>query len=307
MKRVYDEEAQVLNQEAMSQGSFALTIAYHGALFHGFARQPGVVTVQDRLEEALLTVLGHEVETVCAGRTDAGVHALGQVVGFSVPEAFAASAAARVSAVTAVPEPPEAFGSPEDASHPGALGGTSALRRSLDALAGEGIVVRSVRATVPGFSARFDALAREYRYLIVPGPAAPLFLDAFAWHVPAALDAEAMGAAARALIGEHDFRSFCTAASAEGKNTVRRVETIEITAEQHLGEGCLSIRVVGNAFLHSMVRVIVGTLVEVGSGHRPCAWVAEALDACAREAAGPTAPAKGLTLIGVCYPDEVWL
>lgn len=253
----------------------ALTVAYDGARFAGFARQPGLETVQGRIESALATVQGRPVETTGAGRTDAGVHALGQVV-----------------------SAPLLAGEEVDPRR---------VRRSLDALTGEGIVVRDAALARPGFSARFDALSREYRYRIVAGPAAPLFLERFAWHVPRALDIDEMEAAAALLVGEHDFRSFCVTASAEGQRTVRRVDTLTIGREEHLGEECLTVRVVGNAFLHSMVRVIVGSLVEVGEGRRDADWLAAALAACDRAAAGPTAPAHGLVLHAVGYPDDVWM
>jgi tRNA pseudouridine38-40 synthase len=254
--------------------AIALTVAYEGAPFAGFARQPGLDTVQGRLEGALATALRREVETTGAGRTDSGVHALGQIVSFD--------------AAGDEPEPIR-------------------LRRSLDALAGEGIVVREVRRARAGFSARFDAVSREYRYRIAIGAVPPLFIGRFAWHVPVELDVGALRDSSQHLVGEHDFRSFCVSESAEGQRTVRRVDAIEIVEERHLGEDCLTVRVVGNAFLHSMVRVIVGTLVEVGAGRRQADWVAAALAAKSREAAGPTAPAHGLTLWEVGYPTDVWL
>jgi len=253
----------------------ALTVSYDGALFSGFARQPGRQTVQGRLEAALGTVLRRAVTTTGAGRTDAGVHALGQVVSF------------------------DADGNePEPAS----------LLRSLNALVGEGIVVTEVRRAAAGFSARFDAEAREYRYRLVPGPLPPLFLAKVAWWTKRTLDLGAMRQAAGALVGEHDFRSFCVAESAAlERSTVRRVELIDVVPEEHLGEHCVTVRVVGNAFLHSMVRVMVGSLVEVATGRREPGWVAEALAACDRSAAGPTAPAHGLTLWHVHYPEDCWL
>lgn len=255
-------------------GSIALVVAYDGAPFCGFARQPGLETVQGRVEDALGMVLRRPVETVGAGRTDSGVHALGQVMSFD-------------------------------------LGGetvdSARVRRSLDALTGDAIVVREVRRARAGFSARFDATAREYRYRIVAGTVPPLFMGRFAWHVTHELDVEAMRAGAAMLQGEHDFRSFCVSASAEGRSTVRRVDVVEVLTEQHLGEECLTVRVVGNAFLHSMVRVMVGTLVETGVGRHGPAWVGEVLGARTRVTAGPTAPAHGLTLHAVSYADEVWL
>lgn len=263
----------VVDDGGAVSGSTALVVAYDGALFAGFARQPGLATVQGRLEHALATVLRREVMTTGAGRTDAGVHALGQVVSYD--------------AQASDPEPHR-------------------LRRSLDALSGAGITVSEVRSARTGFSARFDATAREYRYRIVAGPVPPLFLDRFAWHCSAPLDLDAMQAAADVLVGEHDFRSFCVAQSAQGKRTFRRLDAVEVATACELGESCIEVRVVGNAFLHSMVRTIVGTLVEVGTGRRDPAWVAAALAACDRAAAGPTAPACGLTLWSVDYPAEVW-
>jgi tRNA pseudouridine38-40 synthase len=259
---------------AMAAPVLALTVAYDGARFAGFARQPGIDTVQGRLESALSTLLKRDVETTGAGRTDAGVHALGQVV--SAP------------------------------LKPGEQVDTDPARRSLDALVGDGIVVKEVRLACSGFSARFDAVAREYRYRVVAGPAAPLFLERFAWHVPRALDVEEMRVAAECLEGEHDFRSFCVTESARDKRTVRRVDAIAIEVEEHLGEACYCVRIEGNAFLHSMVRVLVGSLVEVGEGRRSADWLTTALAARDRSAAGPTAPAHGLVLHAVRYEDGVW-
>lgn len=254
--------------------SVALTVSYDGSGFAGFARQPRLRTVQGAIEEALSIALRRTVEVVGAGRTDAGVHALGQVVSFA--------------------------GAPSDPD-------LRALLRSVNALAGDGVAVTGARLANPGFSARFDATAREYRYRIVTGPARPLFLGGFAWHVPASLDLAAMESASALLMGEHDFRSFCVTESAEGQRTHRFVRSLEVYEAEELGERCVMVRVVGNAFLHSMVRVIVGTLVEVGTGRWDPQRVGEALAACDRKAAGPTAPAKGLVLHAVEYPDSVWL
>jgi len=253
-------------------GVFALTVSYDGSGFAGFARQPGQVTVQGRIEDALKTVLGEAIETTGAGRTDAGVHALGQVMSFE-------------------------FGAPLEPT----------LVRSLNALTGEGIVVTGMRSVPQGFSARHSAIAREYRYRIVPGPVPPLFLAPYSWWVKGSLDLSAMRQAAMALIGEHDFKSFCVASSAEGKPTCRRLDVVEISPETVLGEHSIVVRITGNAFLHSMVRAIAGSLVEVGTGKRPASWMAEALDARDRSAAGQTAPPQGLTLWQVTYPEECWL
>jgi tRNA pseudouridine38-40 synthase len=214
------------------------------------------------------------VETVGAGRTDAGVHARGQVVSFEA----------------------------EAADPPG-----PALLRSLNGLTGPTIVVTAVRREDAGFSARHSAVAREYRYRIVSGPVPPLFLRSTAWWVKGSLDLEAMREAARALVGEHDFRSFCVAGSADLTDTVRHLERIDVEHSSEMGERCVTLTVVGRSFVHSMVRIIAGSLVEVGLGRRDAAWFTDALAALDRTAAGPTAPPHGLVLWHVTYPDDCCL
>ena len=254
--------------------AIALTVSYDGTHLCGFARQPGQPTVQGKLEAALGTILGEPVLTVCAGRTDAGVHALGQVVTY-----------------TSTGTEPE----------------LRAFMRSLNALCEPDVVVTGVRRADPRFSARFSALGREYRYRIVPGPVPPLFLKRFAWAVPKTLDLGAMREAATYLLGEHDFTSFCVKDSAIDKPTVRRIDTIEIMPEHQMGEHSIVVRIVGKAFLHSMVRIIVGTLVDVGRGKQPPEWVGEVLVARDRAKAGQTAPPEGLVLWHVDYDEECWL
>ena len=258
----------------MEERVLALTIAYDGGDFCGFARQPGLMTVQRSLEEALATALRRSIETVCAGRTDSGVHALGQVV--------------TCSSLSTDP-------------------GVETLPRSLNALTPDSLVVRSARIAHPGFSSRYDAVRREYRYRIVTGPMPPVFLGRYGWWVHKELDLEAMREASKALLGKHDFHSFCVSKSAEGQRTVRRIDSLQIDAEEQLGEESLVVRICGKAFLHSMVRIVVGTLVEVGLGKRTPDGVIEALAAHDRAAAGKTAPPEGLTLWRVEYPDTVWL
>lgn len=251
--------------------TLSLVVAYNGAPFCGFARQPEQLTVQGELEHALATVFRRPVETTCAGRTDAGVHARGQVVSFDVA-------------------PDETAGRT-----------LQSLQRSLNTLTHDAISVRVVEQRPQGFSARFDARWREYRYFVFQGAAAPIFLQDFAWHIKQPLDVQAMRAGAAYLIGEHDFKSFCMAVSAVGKPTCRNVHEITIEPAEIMGEDCLVIKVVGNAFLHSMVRTIVGTLVMVGRGLREPSWVGEVLAACDRTAAGENAPAKGLVFWHVEY------
>jgi tRNA pseudouridine38-40 synthase len=263
----------VFLQDDDNRPVLALTVAYEGSGFHGFARQSGQVTVQGELEHALQTLYKTPIETVGAGRTDAGVHANGQVVSFALD-----------------PKQLVSRGLPK-------------LMQSLNALTPDGLVVRAIEQKEPGFSARFSAKERIYRYRLYPRAVPPVFMAPYAWWLPGEqpLDVNAMRQAAQYLVGEHDFASFCVAKSAVDKTTVREITGIFIFGMQHLGEPLVMVEVSGNAFLHSMVRVIVGTLVEVGLRRRQSEWVAEVLAATKRQAAGPTAPAHGLTFWRVKY------
>lgn len=254
-------------------GGLALTVAYRGEAFSGYARQPGQLTVQGELEQALQLVFRRPVATVCAGRTDTGVHACGQVVSFPVTSEELA-----------------------------ALDGRRLLR-SLNALTHDDIAVREVRPVPLEFSARFDACWREYRYFLCIDEVPPVLSRDFAWHC-GPLDAGAMERASRCLIGEQDFKSFCKAVSAVDKPTCRNLMEVSFREEEHGGEHLLVMRVVGSSFLHSMVRTLVGTLAMVGKGKRPEGWVAEVLDARDRTAAGECAPACGLVLWKVGYEGE---
>lgn len=251
--------------------TFALVVSYDGAPFCGFARQPGMLTVQGELERALELLYRRPVQTVCSGRTDSGVHALGQVVSFDLSED---EALARTDV---------------------------ALLRSLNALTHDRMAIREILHPEEGFSARFDAKAREYRYFISTGPVPPLVMHDFSWHISAPLDIEAMREGASHLIGEHDFKSFCMAVSAVGKPTCRNVISIDVDPVEVMGQQLICITVVGSSFLHSMVRTIVGTLVAVGRGRRKPEWVKSVLEARSREAAGENAPAQGLIFWKVHY------
>ena len=254
--------------------TLVLKLGYRGADFCGFAAQPGRRTVAGEVVRSLETLLRREVDLTCAGRTDAGVHAIAQYV--SVP-------------VTA-----------DELALP-----VRRLMHGLSALLPDDISPAVLYHAPKGFSARFDARSRSSRYRIVAGEARPVLAWDHAWWLRSDLDVAAMGEAASALVGEHDFKSFCKATSAEGKPTHRCVMRCDVSEQAECGERVICIDVVGNAFLHSMVRTIAGTLVEVGRGHRSPAWVGEALAACDRKAAGPCAPAKGLTFVGVDYPQEL--
>ena len=252
-------------------GTLAIKLGYRGEAFAGFAEQPTERTVAGELRRALETVLRRPCELTCAGRTDAGVHAISQYVSVPVSEAELALPANR-------------------------------LARGLIALTPDDLSVVGLYRAQAGFSARFDAEARRYRYRIAPGGPRPVMAWDHAWWYKGPLDASAMDAAAQALVGEHDFKSFCKAASAVDKPTHRYVSSLRVSEVEEAGERLVCIDIEGNAFLHNMVRTIAGTLVEVGRGHRDPAWVADVLEARDRVAAGPCAPAKGLTFVGVDYP-----
>lgn len=242
-----------------------LIIEYEGTAYQGWQLQPGGPTVQAVLEQALTTALREVVRVRGAGRTDAGVHACGQV------------AAVRVSRM------------PDDLGR---------LRKSLNALTPDDVAVREVTVADDTFDPRRQARSRLYEYRILTAPAPSPFWRRYAWHVPQPpLDAAAMDQAAATLVGEHDFAAFCAADTEPVRSTVRRVLESRVRVEASL----LVYRVEANAFLKHMVRNIVGTLVEVGRGERPVGALGELLAGRDRTRAGATAPAHGLTLIAVRY------
>lgn len=250
--------------------TLALIVAYNGSSFSGFAKQPGQPTVQGEIEHALSLIFRREVPTTCAGRTDSGVHAIGQVVSFDVEGA--------------------------ELEHRS----EADLLRSLNALTAEGITIGRMERKPFGFSARFDAKARRYRYFFSTSATPPLFMNDFSWHV-GPLDVEAMQAGADFLIGEHDFKSFCLAKSAIDKPTCRYIAEISFEKMNVLADEIVVMDIEGNAFLHSMVRTIAGSLVAVGKGRREPFWMDEVLRATDRRAAGECAPAKGLVFWEVVY------
>ncbi|MBQ9690929.1 MAG: tRNA pseudouridine(38-40) synthase TruA [Eggerthellaceae bacterium] len=258
----------------MPEVTLAAVVAYDGSFFSGFARQsqPHVVTIQGEIEHALSILFRRSVLTTCAGRTDAGVHALHQVVSFDLTkDEFSARSLDR-------------------------------LTSALNALVDEHITISLIEERAPGFSARFDAKAREYRYRIYTGVDRPVLISNLVWHIPhTKLDVEEMNKACTYLLGEHDFKSFCKAVSAVDKPTCRNIFELEFTHEIINSYEVLTMRVVGNAFLHSMVRTLAGTLVEVGKGNKPAHWAEEVLKAQDRSRAGQCAPAHGLIFWNVFY------
>jgi tRNA pseudouridine38-40 synthase len=238
-----------------------LTLAYEGTRFRGWARNAGQRTVEGALGDALGRALGSAPRLSVAGRTDAGVHARGQVVSFRAGDGV----------------------------------DLARLQRSINAMLAPEIVATEVRRAADGFDARFSASAREYRYRIDVGAWPDPFEARFVWHRPGELMLSAMRAAARPLLGEHDFASFCRRPQAGG--TIRRLERLAVARRGDRVE--ISAR--ANAFLHQMVRALVGTLVRVGDGRLAPDAVPEILAARDRTRAGQMAPAHGLTLERVVY------
>jgi tRNA pseudouridine38-40 synthase len=244
-----------------------LDLGYDGTDFHGWATQPGLRTVQGELAGALATALRvPAVGVVCAGRTDAGVHARGQVVHLAVED----------------PPPLE-----------------SLVRRLNGILPGDVRVRRAVEVP-PGFDARFGALWRRYAYRIADTPAVldPLTRShVLAW--PRRLDEAAMNAASLLLVGRRDFASFCK--PREGATTIRTLEELSWTRDD---AGVLVGRVVADAFCHSMVRSLVGCLIAIGEGRRPVDWADDILRAETRSPSVAVSHAHGLTLEEVGYPPD---
>lgn len=239
-----------------------LVVEYDGTDLCGWQRQANGPTVQQHLEEALAQLLTHEAPVVGASRTDAGVHARGQVASFRTERSIP----------------------------------LVGIRRGLNSLLPDAIAIRDAAEVPDAFHARFSATGKHYRYTILTRRDRSPRWRHRAWHHPDPLALPAMVAASRALIGEHDFSAF-RAAGCSAKTPVRRIESIAVTRDQDLVE----VDVRGNAFLRNMVRILVGTLVEVGSGARTVAEVAEILESRDRVRAGLTAPAQGLELVEVRY------
>ncbi len=239
-----------------------LLIEYDGSTLHGWQRQPNGATVQQHLEEALAKMLVHEVTVTGASRTDAGVHARGQVASFRTERAI----------------PLHGF------------------RRGLNSMLPDAIAVRAAEEVDETFHPRFSATGKHYRYtMLLARDRSPRWRDR-AWHHPGRVDLDAMREAATHLVGAHDFAAF-RAAGCAAKTTVRRIDSIEVVE----GDETVFIDVRGNAFLRNMVRILVGTIVEVGESRWPPGQVIEIIAAKDRTLAGETAPAHGLELMEVFY------
>ena len=255
-----------MSQAGSALRTLRLDVAYEGTRFSGFGIQPGRLTVQEVLEEALARSLGEQIRITAAGRTDTGVHASGQVVSFTTS---------------------------------GRLG-PSEIVRAANAHLPEDVVVEAAAEMPSEFDARRSALRRHYRFLIWNEPLPDLWLRRWSWHIADRLDVEAMDETAQRLRGQHDFASFAGGMAQEpaGRTTVR---TIERAAWWRDGD-LIGFEITANAFLRHMVRGIVGTLVQVGRGQLNSAQFANIIAAADRRQGGPNAPPHGLMLIGVDYP-----
>jgi tRNA pseudouridine38-40 synthase len=244
---------------------FALGVEYDGSDFSGWESQPRQRTVQSTLETALARVADDSIETVCAGRTDAGVHAMAQVVHFD-------SVAER-------------------APHQWVMGTNSNLPGDVS--------VRWANPVDQTFHARYSAVCRYYRYVILNRRQRPALLRQRAAWERCPLQVAAMGAAGAYLLGEHDFSSF-RAAGCQAKSAVRRVVDLQVRRRGDL----VFIDIAANAFLQHMVRNVAGVLMEIGKGKQEPAWVEELIEARDRTRAGATAPPQGLYLSRIDYPPE---
>ena len=247
---------------------YRASVSYDGGPFHGFAENPDVETVAGKLRESLEKIIGHEIHLTCAGRTDAGVHAEGQVISFDA----------------------ETFD-------------IEKIERSLNKLCAPFITVRDLQKTNDLFNARFSATCRTYRYRILNDDYPDPFSHRFAWYIQTQLDINSMQRAAQAVVGEHDFSSFCRKATilVDGKeeeaSLIREVISINVKNEGPFVE----IWVTATSFCHQMVRSIVGTLVAIGKGRLNKSDVSSIISKKDRNSAGPVAPPQGLTLMEVGY------
>ena len=279
-----------MGNEPYSGRTLKLTLEYDGTAYVGWQRQPEGVSIQALLEDALAAFEGGPVTVHGAGRTDAGVHAIGQV----------ASVRTR-------------------ASHD-----VATLHRALNAVLPLDVRVVAVEDAAPGFHARYDAITKTYEYRVVNAPYASAFAHRYVWHVPGALDVAAMRAGATVLVGRHDFAAF-RALGGDAATTERTILSLdlEVGSDPTRGSGessgpenrafsdrgltpagLLTLRIVGDGFLRHMVRTIAGTLVDVGLGRWPADHVARILAGRDRAAAGRAAPPSGLFLMAVGYPVE---
>lgn len=242
-----------------------LIVAYDGTAYHGWQLQPREVTMEEVLNRAITALTGEDIQVIGASRTDAGVHALGNVAVFDTQSAI----------------PAEKF--------------SYALNQRLP----DDIVVQASEEVAPDFHPRHCDCRKTYEYTILNRKFPLPEYRHTAYFYYGNLDVERMAAAAAAFIGEHDFAAFCSA-GAQVKSTVREIYSLSV---KRVPEDLIKVRVQGNGFLYNMVRIIVGTLLQVGQGRLKVSEIPDIIASADRAQAGPTAPAQGLKLVEICYED----
>ena len=242
-------------------------VAYLGVDFHGFAENPGVTSVAGEINKAITLVAGEPVSVTCAGRTDKGVHAVGQVVSFDIPDQIS----------------------------------LERLALSVNSQCGPSVLFTDLEIVDKNFDARFSAVSRTYSYRILNGRDLDPFISDRAWHISEELDVDLMQKASSYLIGEHDFSSFCKKPKLKSGDTVSLVRHVNSAEWNSISETDLFFEICASSFCHQMVRSIVGTLVDVGLGKIPCDDMPRIITLSDRQAAGRIAPPHGLTLLSVKY------
>jgi tRNA pseudouridine38-40 synthase len=244
---------------------YRLTIEYNGSHYSGWQRQENARSVQEALEDAIFELSAERVSVLGAGRTDAGVHALGQIAHFDLEKEFT----------------------------------PNTIQNALNAhLRPHLITILGAEIASEDFHSRFSAIARHYEYRILSRRAPPALDHGFVWHVARKLDADSMHAAAQTLLGKHDFTTF-RSAQCQAKSPVKTLDCLDVSRR----ENEIVVYARARSFLHNQVRSLVGSLKFVGEGKWTARDLQRALEACDRSVCGPVAPAQGLTLLLVDYPD----
>ena len=242
-------------------------VAYHGGDFHGFAENPGVRSIAGDLNKAISIVVGEPISVTCAGRTDKGVHAIGQVISFDVPDGVS----------------------------------LEKLASSVNSQCGPSVLFTDLKFVDQEFDARFSAISRTYSYRILNSLDLDPFLVDRAWHIPTKLDVSSMQKASKHLIGEHDFSSFCKKPKLKSGVTASLVRYVNSATWSSPNENDLFFEISASSFCHQMVRSIVGTLVRVGLGKISHEYLPKLISLADRQAAGEIAPPRGLILLSVEY------
>ncbi len=246
-----------------------LTIAYDGTNYAGWQFQSNGPSIQEALESGWRTITGEQLRITASGRTDAGVHARGQVCSLQT--------ASELDCET--------------------------LQRAVNANVPRDIVIEQIAEAPPGFHAIRDAVHKCYEYQIVAGRLRDVMASRTAWHVGDMLNISTMQQAAKCLVGKHDFASFQATGSIR-LSTIREIRRLTVECRERDERQYVSIEISADGFLYNMVRIIAGSLVQLGRGTRSVEWMAESLAARDRSTSGPTAPALGLCMVSVCYPGN---